>query len=163
MSHHSINSYYYDRSNNRLEEEDISIINDSNLIIVRTRKDDHLAYYNDNKKAYYLVCDEHFNAHHLSYSDFYDKKKGICYDCRHKYQCYKQDLKYKNKYENLLSEAVEWQKKVSIRCCVKTAKNKRCKFHSNTHGSFCKMHYDKLINIMSKRIPENIVMFIMNL
>jgi len=157
-----VNNYYYDTSNNHLEEDDVTTINESDLIIVKTNTDNHLAYYNDKKKAYYLVCDEHFNAHHLSYSFFYDKKKGICYDCRHIYQCHKQDLKYKNKYEHL-SSGVKWQKQVSIRCCVKTKKGKRCKFHSNTHGSFCKMHYDKLINLMSRRIPKEIVMSIMNL
>ena len=163
MYSYQINSYYYDRSNNRLEEDDVKCIDESYFIIVKTNTNNHLAYYNDDKKAYYLVCNQHFNAHHLSYSDFYDKKKGICYGCRHKYQSHKQDLKYKNKYENLFSKAVEWQKKVSIRCCVKTKKGKRCKFHSNTHGSFCKRHYDKLINIMSRRIPKEIVMSIMNL
>jgi hypothetical protein len=147
----------------RLSEEDISIINDSNLIIVRTRKDDHLAYYNKDTKSYYLICYNHNNAQHLSYSDTYDRKSGLCISCIYRYRAYSQDLKYKNNYEALFAKNLKYQTQVSIRCCVKTAKNKRCKFHSNTHGSFCMIHYNKLIDFMSKRIPEDIVMFIMNL
>ena len=138
-----------------LSNEDIKYINNSDLIMVRTTSDNHLAYYHREHKRYMMFC--YSKAKQLSYIDYYDSKRYVCFECRASFVRNK-DCILKNYYCFLPTYNT-----VSIRCCMKTTKGKRCKFHSNTHGSFCRIHYDKLIDIMSKRIPKQIIMSILNL
>ena len=139
-----------------LSNEDIKYINNSDLIMVRTRNgDNHLAYYHEGHKRYMMFC--YSKSEQLSYVDYYDSKRYICYECRARFVRNRTCI-LKNYYCYLPTYPA-----VSLRCCIKTKKGKRCKFHSNTYGSFCRIHYDKLIDIMSKRIPKQIIMSILNL
>ena len=138
-----------------LSNEDIKYINNSDLIMVRTTSDNHLAYYHREHKRYMMFC--YSKAKQLSYIDYYDSKRYVCFECRASFVRNK-DCILKNYYCYLPTYNT-----VSIRCCMKTTKGKRCKIHSNTHGSFCRIHYDKLIDIMGKRIPKQIIMSILNL
>ena len=139
-----------------LSNKDIKYINNSDLIMVRTRSgDNHLAYYHSDHKRYIMFCNS--ESEQLLYVDHYDSKRYVCYECRARF-VRNRDCILKNYYCYLPSYNA-----VSLRCCMKTTKGKRCKFHSNTHGSFCRIHYGKLIDIMGKRIPKQIIMSILNL
>lgn len=102
----------------KLTDEEIEFINESSLLIIKTLSENHLAYYNDDHKSYFIIHNQMYSKQ-LSYSSYYDRKKDICLWCRRKLII---NYKRRNNDFNYIFGDVEYQTQVSLRCSAITKK-----------------------------------------